>query len=105
MVQIDRRLTFISLRCERSGKYTTPLRKLTRDDTSLRKCECLFKLCEYLLKNNKWRFNLICGTNNQDMCHKLVGHPTACCLMLEEKKIVSDIDIEHGATQKYTCNF
>ena len=42
----DKRLAFVTLICERSGNYIIPIQKLKRDDNSLRKCECSFKLSE-----------------------------------------------------------
>lgn len=39
-----RRLSFVTPECKRSGKYTTQIRKLKRDDTNSRKCEYTFKL-------------------------------------------------------------
>lgn len=89
----DERVAFVIMRCERSGKYTTPLRKFKREYTGSRRCDCLFKLRGYLLSNNKWRFNVICGLHNHDMCDKLFGHPIACLLMPEEKGIVSDMTL------------
>ena len=49
----DRRCAFVTMRCERSGKYKPPLLNFKRDDTGSRKCECPFKLHGYLLTNNK----------------------------------------------------
>lgn len=48
-----RKLAFVTLRCARSGKYTTLIWKLKRDDIDSRKCDCPFKLHGYLLENNK----------------------------------------------------
>ncbi|XP_050915675.1 uncharacterized protein LOC127130752 [Lathyrus oleraceus] len=92
-VDVDIRLAFVTLRCERSDKYRTPIWKFKRDDIVSRKCKCPFKWCDYLLENNKWRFNVISGLHNHDMCDKLVGHPIACRLMPEEKEIVSDMTL------------
>ena len=49
----DRRCAFMTMTCQRSRKYKTPLQKLKPYDIDSRKCECLFKLCGYLLANNK----------------------------------------------------
>lgn len=46
-------LVFVTLRCKRSGKYITPLKKFKRDDINSTKFECPFKLRGYLLENNK----------------------------------------------------
>lgn len=89
----DRRLAFVTMRCERSGKYITLLQKFKQDDIGSRKCECPFKLCGYLLKNNKWRFNEICGLHNHDMCDKLFGHLIACYLVPGEKEIILDMTL------------
>ena len=35
----ERRNTFVTLLCERSGIYQTPLRNFKRDDTGSRRCE------------------------------------------------------------------
>src|SRR4051812_45544524 len=67
-------LAFVTLRYEISGKYTTPLWKLKRGDIDSRKCEYLFKLCDYILANNKWKFNVIFCLHNHDMCDKLFIH-------------------------------
>lgn len=56
----DRICAFVTMTCEKRGKYRTPLRNLKRDDTSSRICECPFKMCGYMLVNNNLRFNVIC---------------------------------------------
>ncbi|XP_058783295.1 uncharacterized protein LOC131657971 [Vicia villosa] len=84
----DRRYTFVTLRCKRSGKYANHIRKLKRNDTDSRRYECPFKLCGYLMVNTTWRFNVIFGRHNHDMCYKLVDHPIARRLKPEEKEIV-----------------
>ncbi|XP_050919722.1 uncharacterized protein LOC127137294 [Lathyrus oleraceus] len=62
----DRRCTFMTMACERSGKYRPPLHNFKRDDTGSRKCECLFKL---------------------------VGHPIVYRLMPEEKECVVNMTL------------
>ncbi|XP_058747029.1 uncharacterized protein LOC131620019 [Vicia villosa] len=84
---------FVTLTCERSGKYIRRIQKLKRDDTGSRKCECPFRLCGYLLANNKWKFNVICGLHNYDLCQKLAGHPIASRLLPDEKTCVSDMTL------------
>ncbi|XP_050914688.1 uncharacterized protein LOC127129577 [Lathyrus oleraceus] len=84
----DRRCVFVTMTCERSRKYRTPLQNFKRDNTGSRKCECPFKVCGYMLANKNWRFNVICDLHNHDLCEKLVDHPIACRLMPEEKKCV-----------------
>lgn len=55
----DRRLASVTLRFKRSIKYTTPLRKLKRDETDLRKCEYHFRLHDYsLLRKCEYHFTL-----------------------------------------------
>ncbi|XP_058742605.1 uncharacterized protein LOC131615125 [Vicia villosa] len=89
----DKRNAFVTLTCERSGKYMCRIQKLKRDDTDSRKCECPFRLHGYLLANNKWRFNVICGLHNHDLSQKLVDHPIACRLLSDEKTCVSDMTL------------
>lgn len=48
----NRRQTFVTMRCERSGMYQPLIKKLKRDETGSRKYECLFKLCEYNKAND-----------------------------------------------------
>lgn len=48
----DIRHAFVTMRCERSGKYQQPIRKLKHDDTRLRKCECPFKVHGYHKTNS-----------------------------------------------------
>ncbi|XP_058779475.1 uncharacterized protein LOC131653367 [Vicia villosa] len=88
-----RRNVFVTLTCERSGKYICRIQKLKHDDTGSRKCECPFRLRGYLLENNKWRFNVICCLHNHDLIPKLVGHPIACRLLPDEKTCVSDMTL------------
>ncbi|XP_050890300.1 protein FAR1-RELATED SEQUENCE 5-like [Lathyrus oleraceus] len=61
----DRRCTFVTMICERNGKYRTPLWNIKRDDTGYRKCE-------YFIQ---------------------VGHPSVCRLMPEEKECVADMTL------------
>lgn len=89
----DRRCAFVTITCERSGKYRPPLRNFKQDDTSSRKCECPFNLHGYMLANKKLRFNVICDLHNNDMCERLVGHPIVCRLMPEEKECVADMTL------------
>lgn len=77
----DIRCTFVTMTCERKGKYIHHIRNFKRDDTYSRKYECPFKLCGYMLANNKCRFNVMCGLHNHDLSEKLVGHSITCHLM------------------------
>ncbi|XP_050885353.1 uncharacterized protein LOC127090371 [Lathyrus oleraceus] len=90
---LDRRCVFVTMTCERSEKYKTLLRNFKRGDTGVKKCECLFKVRGYMLANKNWRFNVICGLHNHDLCEKLVGHPSVCQLMPEEKECVADMTL------------
>ncbi|XP_058748394.1 uncharacterized protein LOC131621371 [Vicia villosa] len=89
----SRRNAFVTLTCERNGKYICRIQKLKLDDNDSRKCKCSFKLCGYHLANNKWRFNVICGLHNHDLSQKLVGHPIACWLLPDEKICVFDMNL------------
>ncbi|XP_050897520.1 uncharacterized protein LOC127104377 [Lathyrus oleraceus] len=79
--------------CERSGKYRNPLQNFKSDDTGSRKCECPFKVRGYMLANKNWRFNVMCGLHNHDLCKKLADHSIACRLMPEEKECVVDMTL------------
>ncbi|CAK8542875.1 unnamed protein product [Lathyrus sativus] len=87
----ERRNAFVTLLCERRGKYHTPLRKFKRDDTDSRKYECPFKIRGYMLSTKKWEFSVIFCLHNHELCLKLQGHPTVCQLKPEEKTCISDM--------------
>ncbi|CAK8533774.1 unnamed protein product [Lathyrus sativus] len=89
----DRRCTFVTMVCKRSGKYRTPLRNFKRDDTGSRKCKYPFKVHGYMLANKKWRFNVICGLHNHDLCLKLAGHPSVYRIKPEEKECINDMTL------------
>lgn len=74
----DIRHAFVTMRYERSGKYTKPTLKLKRDDTIMRKCGCPFKVCGYRKANSAWKFNVVSGKHNHDFCYKLADHPFVC---------------------------
>ncbi|XP_050908120.1 uncharacterized protein LOC127121717 [Lathyrus oleraceus] len=88
-----RRCAFVTMTCEISGKYRTLLQNFKREDTGSRKCEWLFKVRGYTLANKNWRFNVICDLYNHDLYEKLVGHPSVCRLMPEEKEYVDDMTL------------
>ncbi|XP_050895587.1 uncharacterized protein LOC127102230 [Lathyrus oleraceus] len=90
---LDKRCAFETMTCERSGKYITPLRNFKKDDNGTRKCDCEFKVRGYMLANKKWRFNVICGLHNHDLCLKLAGHPSVCRLKPKEKECVVDMTL------------
>ncbi|XP_058725564.1 uncharacterized protein LOC131596844 [Vicia villosa] len=79
--------------CERSRKYHPPLRKFKRDNTGTRKCECPFKIRGYMMACKKWKFSVICGLHNHDLCAKLQGHSSVCRLNPEEKTCISDMSL------------
>ncbi|XP_050896345.1 uncharacterized protein LOC127103101 [Lathyrus oleraceus] len=89
----DKRCVFVTMTRERSRKYRTPLRNFKRDDTGSRKCECPFKVHGYMLTNKNWRFNVICGLHNHDLCEKLIGHPSVRWLMPKEKECFADMTL------------
>ncbi|XP_058764019.1 uncharacterized protein LOC131637452 [Vicia villosa] len=41
----------------------------------------------------KWKFSVICGLHNHDLCSKLQGHPSLCRLKPEEKACISDMTL------------
>ncbi|XP_058780723.1 protein FAR1-RELATED SEQUENCE 5-like [Vicia villosa] len=88
---LERRNVFVTMLCERSGKYHIPLRKFKRDDTGSRKCECPFKIRGYMLATKKWKFSVICGLHNHELYSKLQGHPSVCRLKPEENTCISDM--------------
>lgn len=89
----NRGCVFVTMTCERNGKYITPLRNFKRDDIGSRKCECSFKVRDYMLANKNWRFIVICGLQNHNLCEKLAGHPSVCRLMPEVKECVADMTL------------
>ncbi|XP_058726691.1 uncharacterized protein LOC131598070 [Vicia villosa] len=90
---LERRNVFVTMLYERSGKYWTPLRKFKRDDMRSRKCECPFKIRGYMLATKKWKFTVICGLHNHELCSKLQGHHSVCRLKPEEKTCISDMTL------------
>lgn len=89
----DKRSDFLTMTYKRSGKYRPLIQNFKRDDIGSRKRECPFKFCGYMLENNKWRFNVICGWYNHDLCENLVGRPFVCRLKAEEKECVVDMTL------------
>lgn len=81
------------MRCRRSGTYVPPIQKLKREDTGLRKFECVFKLSGYLKVDYIWKFNVVSGLNNLALQTELVGHPIVCRLKPKEREIVSDVSL------------
>ncbi|XP_058754564.1 uncharacterized protein LOC131627723 [Vicia villosa] len=88
-----RRNPFVTMLCERSGKYNPPLKKFKKDDMSTRKCECPFKIRCYMLASKKWRSSIIYGLHNHELCAKLQGHPIACRLNPVENASIKDMSL------------
>lgn len=89
----NRRQTFVTMICKRSGTYQPLLQKLKHNDTGSRKCECSFKLRGYRKTNDTCKFNVVFGIHNHALCHKLVKHLIVCRLISEEKELVSDMTL------------
>lgn len=81
----NRRQTFVTMRCERSGMHIPLIQELKPDDTRLRKCECPFNLHKYCKVNDTWKFNVISSIHNHVLLTELASHPIICLLKLEEK--------------------
>jgi len=84
----------LTLHCERSGQYKLPKRekKLKLEDTSSRKCGCLFKMCGYFEKiTNEWWFAILNGIHNHELELRFDGHLFEDRLREEEKKKVVDM--------------
>ncbi|XP_058746304.1 uncharacterized protein LOC131619198 [Vicia villosa] len=90
---LKRRNTFVTILCERSGKCHTPLWKFKTDDTGIRKCECPFKIHGYMLASKKWKFSVICGLHNHELCINLQGYLSVCRLKPEENTCISDMTL------------
>lgn len=90
---LDRRQAFVAMRCEKSGMYQPRTRKLKRDGTGSRKCECLFKLHVYHMTDETWKINVISSIHNHALTDKLVGHPVVCRLIPGESELVSDMTL------------
>src|SRR3954467_14475889 len=89
----SRRKTFVVLNCERGGSYVQSNRVLKHEDTRSRKCGCPFKLRATRRVDDLWRLTVICGIHNHALDVKLHGHPMACRLSREERKVISDLTI------------
>lgn len=89
----DRRQLFVAMICKRGGMYQSKIRRLKRDDTRSRKCECPFNLYGYRMADETWKFNVIFGIHNHILHDKLVGHPIIGRLVSEERELVSDMTL------------
>ncbi|XP_058782668.1 uncharacterized protein LOC131657225 [Vicia villosa] len=87
----ERSNVFVTLLCERSVKYQTPLRKFKRDDTGSRNVKVLLKFVVTCLATKKWKFSVIYGLYNHELCSKLQGHPSVCRLKPKGKTHISDM--------------
>jgi hypothetical protein len=67
----DKRKPFFILGCERGGVYKELKRKLKREDTATRKCECRFRLRGYFLVNKQWKLSVVNGEHNHKMAKNL----------------------------------
>ncbi|XP_050919456.1 uncharacterized protein LOC127136999 [Lathyrus oleraceus] len=93
------RQAFITMICERSGTYQPRIRKLKQDVTRSRKYECPFKLHGYHMTDETWKLNVISGIHNHALTDKLVGHPIVCRIVLEERKLISDMTLNMVASK------
>jgi hypothetical protein len=86
-----KRKPYFILGCERGGVYKEPKRKLKRDDTATRKCECPFRLRGYFLSSQEWKLSVVTGEHNHEMAKNLEGHILAGRLKPEEKECVHQL--------------
>ncbi|MCH87527.1 protein FAR1-RELATED SEQUENCE 5-like, partial [Trifolium medium] len=86
-----RRKQFFILGCERGGTYKVGKKRLTKEDTGSRKCQCPFRLRGYFLASQEWSLSVVCGEHNHKMDKKLEGHMIAGRLKPEEKKFVHEM--------------
>jgi len=81
----------LELVCERTGEHKVPKKKLKHVATGSRKCECLFKVRGYVVKEeNAWKLTILNGFHNQEMLPYLGGNLLVGRLMEDDKKIVHD---------------
>ncbi|XP_058742038.1 uncharacterized protein LOC131614479 [Vicia villosa] len=90
---LDKRQTFVTMKCERNGTYQPPIRKLKRDDTGSRKCEFSFKLHGYRKSNGTWKFNVVSNICNHASYDKLIVHLFVCRLFPEKNELVPDMTL------------
>jgi len=82
----------LELVCERSSEHKVPKKKLKHVATGSRKCECLFKVRGYVVKEeNARKLAILNGVHNHEMLPYLEGHLLAERLMDDNKKIVHDL--------------
>ncbi|GAU28435.1 hypothetical protein TSUD_54870, partial [Trifolium subterraneum] len=79
-------------KCERSGKYVPPTKKLKSDCTGTRKCGCPFRLRGYYTKETKlWHMTVVNGIHNHELDTGLEGHLVAGRLKPEEKVFLDEM--------------
>ncbi|RDX82859.1 hypothetical protein CR513_36299, partial [Mucuna pruriens] len=88
----NKRKTYVTLGCERSGKYR-PYKSALSSKAGTKKCECPFRLRGKALKKDEgWIVKVMCGCHNHDLGETLVvGHSYAGRLSAEEKSLVNDL--------------
>ncbi|KAK2366696.1 protein FAR1-RELATED SEQUENCE [Trifolium repens] len=87
----DRHKPFFILDCERGVVYKEPKRKLKREDTATRKCDCPFRLRGYFLTNKQWKLSVVNGEHNHEMAKNLECHILAGRLKPKEKECVHQL--------------
>jgi alpha-glucosidase len=71
----DRRKPYFTLVCERSGTYVLKGKKLKKEKTETRKCQCPFRLRGYFHRTDgKWHMTVVDGTHNHELDKGLEGH-------------------------------
>ena len=85
------RREFVTLGCERSGKYKKYKKQLTREVTGTKKCECTFRLRGRPHANEGWILIVICGKHNHEREVTFIGHPYPGRLKPIEKTVVADM--------------
>ena len=69
---------YVSLGCEKGGKYKWYKKDLEVLKSGNRKCDYPFRLWEKLIKGGEWWIvKLLCASHNHDLTNTLVGHPYA----------------------------
>jgi len=86
------RNAMLELVYEQSGEHKVPKRKVKHEATRSRKCGCLFKVREYVVReDNSWKLAILNGVHNHEMVPYVAGHLLAGRLMEDYKKIVHDL--------------
>jgi len=84
----------LTLQCERSGVYEPPKtkKKLKLEGTSIRKCDCSFRMHGYFeKKTNDWWLAKLNGVHNHELEPKLGSHLLAGRLKRRKRKKVVDM--------------